>query len=111
MKRLYRVLCAGLLALSASSIVLAQGMPMGTPRMDDDLLRIAYSMRAYNGVVAVCGEAREKDQAQGCFDAFPQRVGQRIPDHDRQSLEGNFALGRSSVAMLERVPPAFRARS
>ena len=111
MKRLYRVLITALLVLSASSIVLAQGMPMGTPRMDDDLLRFAYSMGAYNGIVAVCGEAREKEQAQGYFDEFLQRVEQRVPGYDLQSLQGNFSLGQSSVAMLERVPPAFRAQS
>ena len=103
MKRLYRVLLTALLALSASLFALAQGMAMGTPRIDDDLLRFAYSMGAYNGIVAVCGAAQEKEQAQGYFDQFMQRVEQRVPGYDLQSLQGNFSLGESSEAMLERA--------
>jgi hypothetical protein len=36
----------GLLSLSAVSAALAQGMPMGNPSMDDDLLRFSYSLRS-----------------------------------------------------------------
>ncbi|MEJ2456368.1 MAG: hypothetical protein P8103_19775 [Candidatus Thiodiazotropha sp.] len=83
MKKLYRVFVMGLLSLSAVSAALAQGMPMGSPRMDDDLLRFSYSMGAYNCVVVACSEAREKAQAQGHFDDFLQRVAERVPDYDR----------------------------